>query len=146
MNIRKPYEPRERRLTDVGEVSRTQQHFRDECDVNTILRRFISEGVLSHVQQYGGEYVDVPAIDFQTAMNTITRAQEMFDELPAVVRQRFNNHAGEFLAWVQDPANAGELPTLGQEGVRPPPPVVEDPTRPEAPAAAENQSEASSKA
>lgn len=109
---------------DLSGNSLTQQNFKDECDINNIMARFQKTGVLDHVNKHQGDYgdyTDLP-VDFADAQNLVLRAQAMFMELPARVRERFGNDAGEFLSAVEDPDRRGELEELGLlEGKEPEP-------------------------
>lgn len=93
--------------------SLTKQSFKDECDVNKLLKRYVKTGALSHFAKHGGEYMNVTPVDFQEAMNTVITAQALFDDLPAEIRGRFQNDPAQFLGFVQDPANADELLEMG---------------------------------
>lgn len=100
----------------VKPVARTKQDFRDECDINNIIKAFTLTGQISHISAKAatGVFADLPDdLDFQTAMNVVARASEAFDALPAKIRDRFHNNPAEFLAFVEDPANADELVQLG---------------------------------
>lgn len=90
-----------------------KQEFRDETDINTILRRFNVSGELpSGVRMPSfGDFTDVH--DFQSAANAIAVAREAFDEMPADVRRRFNNDPQEFVAFCDDDANLAEARKLG---------------------------------
>src|SRR5580765_5072286 len=71
--------------TAVGffEKSLTQQHFKDECDINEIVRRFGLTGKLPEnvkAPQYG-DFTGLS--DYQTALNAVIAADEAFMELPA---------------------------------------------------------------
>lgn len=96
--------------TGPGEV---KQSFRDECDVNFIMARYEKTGMMNFVSGRKPEYLDVDAIDFQTAMQTVLDGQEMFADMPAKLRREFNDDPGQFLAFVHDPANADRLVELG---------------------------------
>jgi phage internal scaffolding protein len=93
--------------------SLAQQHAKDECDINTIVRRFGLTGELpSNVRapQYG-DFTD--AVDYHTALNAVRAADEAFMQLPADVRTRFNNDAGAFVDFVSDDSNRAEAEKLG---------------------------------
>lgn len=95
------------------DVTRTQQQFAEECDINTIIRRFGLTGELPEnlrVPQ-SGDFTSVH--DFQSAMNAVRAAEEAFMEMPADVRERFNNDPGRFLAFVHDDKNRDEAAKLG---------------------------------
>lgn len=99
--------------------SLTQQHFAEECDINTIVDRFMRTGVMPDtvvVPQYG-DYSDV--MDFQTAQNAIRQASENFFAMPAAIRARFQNSPQVFLEFFGDPANQDEAIRLGLATRRP---------------------------
>lgn len=126
-------------LSFEGEVTRTKQSMKAECDINNILAKYQKTGAVSHLAKHGGSYGFAPALDFHSAVNLVQRAQGMFDDLPASLRRRFNNDPGEFLAFIQDPANTPEAIKLGlataRQGIDPatgeliPPPLPNHPKR-----------------
>lgn len=94
--------------------SRTKQSFRQESDINVIMSRFEKTGLLTHVNQYNGQYGDFTGLpEYQEAMNKVVSANEMFASLPAKIRDRFANDPAKFLSFVGDPANAAEAKALG---------------------------------
>jgi len=95
------------------EPTLAQQHAKDECDINTIVRRFGLTGELpSNVRapQYGDFTM---ATDYHTAMNAVIAANESFMQLPADIRTRFNNDAGAFVDFCSDENNRAEAEKLG---------------------------------
>ena len=101
------------RKQTVGE-SLTRQSFADETEINKILQRYRQTGVIEHVRAVQGRYGDFSMVpDYQTALNKIISAQEMFMSLPANIRSRFQNDPGEFLAFANDPKNEEEMIELG---------------------------------
>lgn len=112
--IRKPYGPRYRLPFDTGSVSRTKQSFQDESDINNILKKYLKTGVMEHVRENEGQYIDLPEVpDYQEALNIVIRGREAFDSLPGSVRERFQNNAEDFLGFMNDPANMEESVELG---------------------------------
>lgn len=93
--------------------SMTQQHQKDEVDVNNIMRRYVKTGVIDHVNRNQPFYGDVPAHTYHEAIEQVRKADEMFLELPSAVRKFFDNDPAQFLAFVQDPANKEDLYTMG---------------------------------
>jgi len=93
--------------------SLTQQQFKDESDINTIVDRFMKSGVLPTPVNMP-QYVDYEGVfDFQTAMNAVRQADENFMRMDAKTRARFNNSPQEFLSFFADPANTEEAIRLG---------------------------------
>lgn len=113
MEIRSAYGPKLKVSLTTPENSRTKQAFKDECDVNKIVRKFEKTGLLDFVNTRSPQYGDVTGINFDTAMQTISQANELFADMPAKLRKRFNNEPGEFLTFIQDPANKAEALALG---------------------------------
>lgn len=93
--------------------SLAQQQFKDEADINTIVERFGLTGQLPEnvAVPQSGDFVD--AMDYQSAMNVIRSAQESFMQMPAHVREEFNNDPGRFVAFVNDPDNKDRAAKLG---------------------------------
>lgn len=107
----------------VGE-DRTKQSFKDECDINRIMSRYQVTGQLSpdHLNRGNPQYIDATGYEYQEAMQTVIRAQTLFDQLPSSVRDTFDNDPAEFLVFAENPDNAPELLKMGL-GARPVPPV-----------------------
>lgn len=94
--------------------TRTKQSFKDECDINNILKQYSATGIVRHIRQEQPRYADLPDdVDFQTAMNTVIQAESAFASLPSKVRNRFHNDPAEFLAFMADPKNLEEMYSLG---------------------------------
>lgn len=126
-------------ITDpvTGEVSHppslTKQSFRDQCDINNILKQYKVTGQIQHISANAarGVYDDLPSdLDFQDALNLVLEAEKSFATLPSRVRARFSNDPQEFLAFSADPANAGELVELGLAQRRPDPEPEQIPPAP----------------
>ena len=93
--------------------SRTKQSFRDECDINNILRQFNVTGQLpaGSVQPQYGDFSGIT--DYQSALNAVMAAQDSFLQLPAKVRARFDNDPALFVEFASDEANRDEMKALG---------------------------------
>jgi len=93
--------------------SLTQQQFKEESDINTIVDRFLRSGTLPTPVNMP-QYVDYEGVfDFQSAMNVVRAADENFMRMDAKIRARFNNSPQEFLEFFADPANTEEAIRLG---------------------------------
>lgn len=129
------YRPHERSATwftgevvnpQTGEVTRppsmTKQSFKDECDINNILKQYKVTGMFAHINSKAaqGVYADLPdPLDFQASLEVVRAANDAFASLPSKVRDRFQNNPEAFLAFCTNPANADELVELGL-ATRPP--------------------------
>lgn len=93
--------------------SMTKQGFQSACDINQIMRKAKKTGMLpTKSGTFFGDITRIPA-DYQTSLDFIMESQERFDELPSDVRARFNNDAGQLLAFIDNPANLAEARRLG---------------------------------
>lgn len=97
----------------VDSVTLTQQQFKDECDINTILAKYQKTGAITHANNHSPEYSFATSLNFRESMEIVTRAQEMFSELPSSIRNKFRNNPEEFMDFVQNPENASEMAELG---------------------------------
>lgn len=116
--------------------TRAQQQFAEECDINTIVRRFGVTGELPQTTRIplNGDFAEV--FDYQSALHKLMQAEEAFMELSSDVRKRFDNDPGKLVEFVSDPANADEVKRLGLGRPETPPPapievrVIPDPSEP----------------
>jgi phage internal scaffolding protein len=93
--------------------SRTKQAFKEECDINTILKRFNVTGQLP-VGPLQPQYGDFSGVyDYQTALNAVIAAQDSFNALPAMLRNRFANDPAAFVDFCSDESNREEMTRLG---------------------------------
>lgn len=103
-----------------NDESLTRQEFKDECDLDLMLKRFkrTPEGraALANASGFaeGAQFLDVSSIpDFQSARAQLAQANASFMALPAKLRRRFENDSAQFLDFVLNPANAEEVRELG---------------------------------
>ena len=98
---------------DCLDVSLTKQSFVEECDINTIVRRFGLTGELPDGVRAPtfGDFTEV--VDFKTACDAVAAARESFDALPAEVRARFRNDPQELVEFASDEANRAQLEVWG---------------------------------
>lgn len=92
---------------------RTKQAFKDECDINTIIKRFLRTGQLDLANKLEPRYGDCTGIEFQAACEKVAAAKSLFAELPAALRNRFDNEPAKFLDFVHDDRNIDEARELG---------------------------------
>lgn len=96
------------------EPSLTQQQFKDETDVNNIIKRYVDTGQITHLRNQTGQFADFSDIqDFHGMMDTVVKATEAFESLPAEVRYRFRNDPGQLIEFLQDENNYDEALKLG---------------------------------
>ena len=92
---------------------RAQQQFKEECDINEIVRRF---GITGEFPQdfkapVSGDFTGV--VDFQTAMNAVVAAEREFMSLPGELRARFDNSPQKLMHFMEDGRNLEEARRLG---------------------------------
>jgi phage internal scaffolding protein len=95
------------------EPSLAQQHFKDECDINNILRQFNITGLLPE-SPLSPRYGDFSGIsDYHTALNRVIAAQDEFEALPAQIRARFDNDPSKLIEFLENSENRPEAESLG---------------------------------
>ena len=96
-----------------NEPTMTQQQFRDECDINTILDRFGVTGMVpTNVRQpLAMDFVE--ATDYQSALNALIEAEQSFMEMPAKIRAEFDNDPGKFITFFEHEENRERAIQLG---------------------------------
>ncbi len=92
----------------------TQQQFKEESDINEIVRRFgltgqVPDGINMPMS---GDFSEM-VTDFKTAADMVRQSQEAFMELPAEVRARFYNDPQKLLDFMEDGRNRDEAVRLG---------------------------------
>lgn len=106
---------------------RTDQSFKDECDINTIMAQYLRGVPIRHTATGQPLFEDfTTAPDFLQAMQTIAHAQEQFAALDSSIRNRFQNNPAAFLDFINNEANRDEAIKLG---------IIDKPRTPPAPAA-----------
>lgn len=118
--LRTPYNyDREAASNDTGlsckDPSLTQQQFKDDCDINVLFARYLETGEIPQlIGDAGPKFGDFTGIyDYQTAMNEVRTAQGLFDQLPARIKNRFDNDPQKLLEFLNDPENLEEARFLG---------------------------------
>lgn len=97
-----------------NEILRTKQSFRDECDVNHIMRPYEKIGAFPE-QTSSPQYFDLTSLpsNFQEMQDIVINAQEQFMALPSQIRKKFHNDPVQFVDFCQDPANQEQLYDMG---------------------------------
>lgn len=96
------------------EPSMTEQHFKDECDINTIVKSYQATGVLpqGNREPLFGDFAEFPT-DLQASQQYFDDASQRFMELPATLRREFDNDPVKLLAFLQDDNNRARAIELG---------------------------------
>lgn len=97
-----------------NEKSITKQCFKDECDINNIMSKYVKTGQLPSLIKENPQYGDFSfPLDYQKALDLVSFADEQFSALPSGLRKKFSNDPVEFLNFVHDPSNIDEMYELG---------------------------------
>lgn len=109
---------------DPGTEMLTQQHLKEEVDVNNIVRRF----GLSELPRWSreGVYGDFTGIsDYESAREKIASVDRAFMSLPADIRDRFRNDPAELVRFAEsvseDEFEAAMAPEASSEPAAPAP-------------------------
>lgn len=94
--------------------SLTQQHFKDECDINLIIKRFTRDEIALMAAMSNMQYGDYStSFDYHEAMTLVVQAQQQFEALPSSVRDKFDNDPVKMLDFVSKKENIEESVKLG---------------------------------
>lgn len=102
-------------IKDFG-PSLTKQEYAEESDINFIINQYETTGIAPAGpgrEPIFGDFTDPTLTDYQQALNTVQGARELFERVPAKVRERFHNDPAELIAFVQDDRNIDEAFQLG---------------------------------
>lgn len=88
-----------------SDATRAQQQFREECDINTIVKQFGLTGQLPQNLRMPIQEEFVETMDYQSSLNKLIEADKAFMELPADIRKQFQNDAGAFVDFVSNAEN-----------------------------------------
>lgn len=93
--------------------SLAKQSFKEECDINTIVRMFGVTGKVpvTAIEPSYGDFSGVS--DYHTAMNKIKEAEASFMALPAKLRQKFDHDPNALLNFLENEQNRDEAIQLG---------------------------------
>lgn len=97
-----------------NDKSRTKQNFKDLCDINLVVKRWLKSGQMPQADMSGLQYGDFTGdSDFMSLSNKLIRAEQSFMSLPAQTRKRFDNDPAQLLSFIADRSNFDEAVKLG---------------------------------
>ena len=87
--------------------SLTQQHFKDECDINNIVATYQETGVMPQGtrEPLFGDFAGIPT-SFQESQALFKEAQDKFYSLPSDLRKMLDNSPQKLLEFMSNPANS----------------------------------------
>ncbi len=108
------YGERQRVKTEPKGESLTQQHFAHEADVRNIIKQYDKTGLIANVQKGIARYGDYSEVnEYREALDLVNQANMMFGQLPAELREKFQNNAGNFFEFATNPENEDKMIELG---------------------------------
>lgn len=97
-----------------NEPSMTKQEFKDEVNVNSIMRKYFATGALPNINESRAFFGDVSGVgDYRESLELVRNANESFMNLPSKIRNRFDNDPGKLLDFLDTPSNKKEAEELG---------------------------------
>ncbi len=97
-----------------GGPGRTQQQFKEEVNINTIIAKYQKTGFAGHVNVQQGRYEDMsPYSGLKEAMDKVAAAKSLFSDLPPNLRNRFENNPAYMVNFLENPDNREEAIKLG---------------------------------
>lgn len=111
--VRSRFAPRVPVLVEPGNEPGAKQSMKEECDINTIMAKYVRTGTLTHINVGAPQFGFAPDMSFKDAMNLMVEAEAEFMRLPAKVRARFSNDPALFVDFCSKRENLDELRKLG---------------------------------
>ncbi|AXL15212.1 internal scaffolding protein [Microviridae sp.] len=91
--------PRKRVQISFTKPTLTKQSFKQECDINYIVKKFQTTGQLPISNTLEPQFGNAPTIDLKESLDLVKNLHREFDELPAKIKAVFGN----------DPSNYGQF-------------------------------------
>lgn len=108
--------------------SKTMQEFKNEVNINSIMKKYNATGVVSHIMKDQPMFDDVSELmSLQDALNLKNVSDQNFLKLPSKIRARFNNSAVNMIDFLNDSSNYDEAVNLGLVDKKPV--IVEEPQK-----------------
>lgn len=107
--------------------SLTKQSFTKSSDIREMLVKYAKTGILgdpSRTPIFG----DFSRTDFVESMNLVASVKSQFENLPVVIRDRFQNDPAEMLEFLADEKNNDEAVRLGLRKAPEPHTIKDDPS------------------
>lgn len=117
--IRSRFNPPPVKGVEVKGESLTQQQFAKDADINSLVSRHM-RGSGRMGMPLGNPnatrkpiFGDFTSIDYHRMLNTVAEVDNVFNRLPARVRNRFRNNPELLIKFTEDPANLKEAVKMG---------------------------------
>ena len=118
----------EKQGIEFKQPSLTVQAEEPNCNINNIMQRYATQGILPPTNGAEAQYADVSNIgDYMECLQVVQNAQNAFDSLPSALRKELDNNPANLVTFIQNPANKErcvEFGLLNQEVMEVPKVVV----------------------
>jgi len=96
-----------------GTQSRTKSEFKDECNINNIVKQCIKTGVMPSGtrQPMFEDFSNVGS--YNDAVTQVAEANSTFEGLPSEIREKFDHSVQNLIDFIGDESNAAEAQELG---------------------------------
>lgn len=140
MKIRTAYGKRVKVAHPKSGKSLTEQSHTKACDINNIVAKYTKTGLIDHINNRRGTFGNVSGADYKAAMDLVAEQKSVFYELPARVRDQFDNDPANYLDLVMTDEGVQELENI----LNPPKETTEEPVEIEPKEAQNGDSESES--
>lgn len=105
-----------------GGPSLARQEFKEECDINEIMARYETTGILppTGAEPFYYDFTTLPT-DLRGAMDVMREGGEAFMSLPAEVRRLFDNDPAWFVDYASNPEHLDQMRAWGLAAPEPAP-------------------------
>lgn len=124
------YKGQKKVTLECKDVSLADESQQSATDINNIMRKYKKTGVITHITNAIPQFGDVSQIgDYQSCLERVRHAEQLFSELPARTREKFQNDPAQFLSFMDNENNLEEAIKLGlaiPKPVQQTPPIKND--------------------
>jgi len=112
--VRGKYSKRIAVIAPSADDGMTQQHFKDQVDINNILAKYRRTGVVEHVKKARELYGDFTELgEYARDLDKVAKAQQTFEMMPAEIRNQFKNSIQGFFEFIGDEKNKDQCVKWG---------------------------------
>lgn len=117
---------RRRVKTEFEGESLTEQSHKESCDIHNIMRKYEKTGIVNHLAQFKGQYMDMSnSVEFHQAQLIVAEANSMWETVPSKIRAVFDNNPGKFVDFMQSENNREAILEMGLDASHLPEPAEE---------------------
>lgn len=114
VEIRSKFTLKDKVKTKLDKFSRTKQEFKEESDINNVIKKFKQTGMVTHVSAMKAQYGDFSDItSYKEAVDLVHESNDSFQALSSSIRKRFENDPEKLMEFIMNPENKEEAEKLG---------------------------------